>query len=148
MWVVGGKVLASRVSPSVMPCFWVVFTVFLVVVRHGCGGLVGWQMVLSCRSGSSDRGSGGVLSVSIWLSRVIVWAALSWGVEFGGFWRWLMVFGVENPFSVSVLSIVPVCWWGSWDVGPERRGYVSVGISCSVHFRGFVVTVELNHIVG
>ena len=57
MWVVGGKVLASHVSPSVMPRFWVVFTVFLVVVRHGCGGLVGWQMVLSCGPGSSDRGS-------------------------------------------------------------------------------------------
>ena len=111
-------------------------------------GLVGWQMVLACGSGLSDRGSGGGLSVSIWLSRVIVWAALSWDVEFGGFWRWLMGFGVENPFSVSVLSIVPVCWCGSWDVGPERRGYVSVGISCSVHCCGFVVTVVLHHIVG
>ena len=140
--------LASRVSPSVMPLFWVVFTVFLVVVRHGCGGLVGWQMVLSCGSGSSDRGSGGVLSVSIWLSRVIVWAALSWDVEFGRFWRWLMVFGVKFAFSLGVLQIVPVCWLGSWDGGPERRGYVSVGISCSVHFCGFVVTVVFHHIVG
>ena len=52
----GGKVLASRVSPYVMPRCCVVFTVFLVVVRHGYGGLVGWQMVLSGRSGSSDRG--------------------------------------------------------------------------------------------
>ena len=146
--MVGGKVGASRFSPSVMPCFWVVFTVFLVVVRHGCGGLVGWQMVLSCGSGSSDRGSGGVLSVSIWLSRVIVWAAWSWDVEFGGFWRWVMAFGFKNPFSVSVLHIVPVCWLGSWDVGPERRGYVSVGISCSVHLCGFVVTVVFHHIVG
>ena len=54
--MVGGKVRAAHVSPSVMPCFWVVFTGFLGLVRHGCGGLVGWQMVLSCGSGSSDRG--------------------------------------------------------------------------------------------
>ena len=53
--MVGGKVGASRFSPSVMPCFWVVFTGFLGLLRHGCGGLVGWQMVLSGRSGSSDR---------------------------------------------------------------------------------------------
>jgi hypothetical protein len=77
----------------------------------------------------------------------MVWSALSWDVEFGGFWCGLMVFGVENPFSVSVLHIVPVCWLGSWDVCPERRGYVSVGISCSVHLCGFVVTVVFNHIV-
>ena len=59
-----------------------------------------------------------------------------------------MVFGVENPFSVGVLLFVPVCWSGSWDVGPERRGYISVGIPCSVHFGGFVVAVNSNHIVG
>ncbi len=88
------------------------------------------------------------MSVSVWLFRAVGWVALSWDMEFGGFWRWLMVFGVKNPFSVSVLPIVPVCWLGSWDVGPERRGYVSVWISCSVHFRGFVVAVNLNHIVG
>ena len=58
-----------------------------------------------------------------------------------------MVFGVKNPFSMSVLLFVPVCWLGSWDVGPERWGYISVGISCSVHFRGFFVTVVFNHIV-
>ena len=111
-------------------------------------GLVRWQMVLSCGSGSSDRGPGGVLSVSVWLPRAVVWAAWSWGIEFGGFWRWVMAFGFKNPFSVSVLYIVPVCWLWSWDVGPERRGYVSVGISCSVHCCGFVVTVVLHHIVG
>ena len=144
--MVGGKVLASRVSLSVMPCFWVVFTVFHVVVRHGCGGLVGWQMVLSCRSGSSDRGSGGVLSVSIWLSRVIVWAALIWDVTFGGFGRRSVVFWVKNPFSVSVVQIVHVCWWESWDDCPERRGFVFFWISCSVQFCG-VVSEAVDHIV-
>ena len=140
--------LASRVSPSVMPRFWVVFTVFLVVVRHGCGGLVGWQMVLSCGSGSSDRGSGGVLSVSIWLPRVIVWAVLCWDVEFGGFGRRSVVFGVKFPFFVSFVQIVPVCWLGSWDDCPERRRDVSFWIPCSVHFCILVVGVEtVNHIV-
>jgi hypothetical protein len=35
------------------------------------------------------------LSVSVWLPRAVVWAALSWGIEFGGFWRRSVVFG-EN----------------------------------------------------
>ena len=38
----GGKVVCSPVSPSVMPCFRVVFTGFRGLVRHGCGGFVGW----------------------------------------------------------------------------------------------------------
>ena len=56
MWVVGAKVVCLLVSPSVMPCFRVFVTGFLGLVRHGCGGFVGWQIVLSCGSGSSDRG--------------------------------------------------------------------------------------------
>ncbi len=51
--VVGAKVVFALVSPSVMPCFWVVFTSFLRDLRHGCGGLVGWQMVLLCWLASS-----------------------------------------------------------------------------------------------
>ena len=69
MCVVGAKVVLSCVSPSVMPCFRVVFTGFLRFVRHGCEGLVGWQMVLLCSYVSSDWVSGGVLLVTVWLSR-------------------------------------------------------------------------------
>ncbi len=69
MWVVGEKVECSLVSPStVMPCFWVVFTDFLWLVRHGCGVLVWWQVVLLCSSVSSDWVSRGVLAVSVGLS--------------------------------------------------------------------------------
>ena len=39
--MVGAKFIFSLVYPYVMPCFWVVFTVFRGLVRHGCGGLVG-----------------------------------------------------------------------------------------------------------
>jgi hypothetical protein len=42
--VVGAKVVFSFVFPSVMPCFRVVFTGFLGLVRHGCGWFVGWQI--------------------------------------------------------------------------------------------------------
>jgi hypothetical protein len=59
MWVVRAKVECSLVSPSVMPCFWVVFTGFLRDLRHGCGGLVGWQMVVLCSSVSSGWVYGG-----------------------------------------------------------------------------------------
>jgi hypothetical protein len=69
MWVVGAKVVFSLVSLSVTSGFWVVFTGFLGLVRHGCGGLVGWQMVLLCSYVSSDWVSGGVLLVTVWLSR-------------------------------------------------------------------------------
>ncbi len=66
---VRAKVVCSLVSLPVMSCFWVVFTGFLGgLVCHGCGGLVGWQMMLSCSSVSSDWFSGGVLSVAAWLS--------------------------------------------------------------------------------
>ena len=60
MRVVGTKVVFALVSPSVMPCVWVVFTGFLRDLRHGCGGLVGWQMVLLCWSVSSGWDSGGL----------------------------------------------------------------------------------------
>ncbi len=78
MWVVGAKVVCSLVSLPVTPGFWVVFTVpnthtyvwlrpnvFLGLVRHGCGGLGGWQVVLLCSSMSSDWFSGGVWSVAL-----------------------------------------------------------------------------------
>ena len=68
MWVVGAKVVFSLVSLSVTSGFWVVFTGFLGLVHHGCGGLVGWQMVLLCSSLSSDLVSREVLAVSVWLS--------------------------------------------------------------------------------
>ena len=72
MWVVGTKGEFSLVSPSVMPCFWVIFTAFRGVVRHGCGGLVGWQMVLSCGTGPSDRGRGIVVLCFVVLRRCLV----------------------------------------------------------------------------
>ena len=68
MWVVGAKVVFALVSPSVMPCFWVVFTGFRLLVRRGCGGFVGGQMVLLCLSVSLEWVSGGVLAVFVWLS--------------------------------------------------------------------------------
>ena len=70
MWVVGAKVVFALVSPSVMPCFGVVFTGFLRDLRHGCGGLVGWQMVLLCWFASLGCWCGGLLLVSFWLSWV------------------------------------------------------------------------------
>jgi hypothetical protein len=68
MWVVGAKVVLLLVSLYVTFGFWVVFTGFLGLVRHGCGGLVGWQMVLLCSYVSSDWDSGGALSVALRLS--------------------------------------------------------------------------------
>jgi hypothetical protein len=106
MWVVEAKVLCSCVSPSVMPFFWVVFTVFRGLVRHGCGGLVGWQMVLACGSGSSDRVSGGSLSVSVWLSCVVCGTTVCLGRKFGGFG---VGFGVNLQFLACTGWSVPLC---------------------------------------
>ncbi len=88
----------------------------------------------------------GVLLVSVWLLWTVVWAALSWDVEFGGFGCRSVVFGVKFPFSVSVVQIVLMCWLGSWDGWPERRRFVSFRVSCFGPFCGFGWET-MNHVV-
>ncbi len=136
--MVGAKVVLSVVSPSFMPCFRVVFTGFLGLVRHGCGWFVGWQMVLLCSSASSEWVSGVVLLVSVWLSWCVGEAAVCLVLEFGGFGWFSVGVGVKFPFLGSSVQIGHVCWVVSLGDCPERMGFASCWISCSVHFCGVV----------
>ena len=116
---------------SAMPCFWVVFTAFRGLVRHGCRGLVGWQMVLACGSGSSDRVSGGSLSVSVWLSCVVCGTTVWSGRKVGKFG---VGFRSKFPILVCAGQRVPVGWLWSWDDCPRRRGFVPCWFWCCVGF--------------
>ncbi len=124
MWVVGAKFVCSRVSPPVMPCFWVVLTGFRMLVRRGCGGFVGWQMVSLCLSVSLEWVSGGVLSHGVFGLGIGIWRV--W-VVFGGFLGQFSIFGRVCVGCAFLL-------WGSWDDCPKWIGTGSCWLSCFEQF--------------
>ncbi len=112
MWVVGKKVVCSRVSPSVMPCFWVVLTSFRCLVRHGswlrgvcrvADGSVLWIWVF-----------GGVcLRNIVGLCLVVSGCRFVHGVFGHGIWGVRVVFGgFVGPIPIfCVCCSILVCVW-------------------------------------